>query len=75
MTRKLNKQFSNVGDLLLHYTLMQQETKAGSPTHQALQPTVLSSAEAQYIPLTQKLKLTVSKKDQGCHRQCLTLAV
>lgn len=36
---------------------------------------VLSSSEAGYIPLTQKLKLTMSEKDWGCHRQCLALAI
>ena len=36
---------------------------------------VLSSSEAGCIPLTQELKLTVSEKDRGCHRQCLALDV
>ena len=36
---------------------------------------VLSSGEAGSIPLTQKLKLTVSEKGWGCHRQRLALNV
>ena len=61
-----------VTDSLLHNALMLWKTSPPSETPSIVLCCPLLKLS---ILLTQELKLTMSKKDQGCHRQCLTLAV